>query len=314
MNDYNKVHNLVNWIESRLDTPISVSMVACEAGCSTWSLQRLFKRITGKSLYNYIHCRRLSVAAVELRLTDLPVMDIALSHNFSSSQSFTRSFYQYFKLTPREYRNNDEWDCGLLFPPFVHPLPSITKPTIVNISRYYFEGKRHTCKCEFQKLSFFDMEIRSRFWLRHFGQVVTSSKCIFSLSYISPGCDKSSEFEVVYCTSKKDSFHSDKGSDGRILVNGGEYLKFDYFGDVKDFHLFITNINKYYLPKLKVVRRKCFDVEIYHLSNVRKASFLASVTSCSYLIPCSNTHQLNLLNGGGVKNLNLRACQRNQFI
>lgn len=63
------IRDLLSWLESHLDQPLSLDNVAAKAGYSKWHLQRMFKDITGNAIGAYIRARRLSKAAVALRLT-----------------------------------------------------------------------------------------------------------------------------------------------------------------------------------------------------------------------------------------------------
>lgn len=86
------IRDLLSWLESHLDQPLSLDNVAAKAGYSKWHLQRMFKDITGNAIGAYIRARRLSKAAVALRLTSRPILDIALQYRFDSQQTFTRAF------------------------------------------------------------------------------------------------------------------------------------------------------------------------------------------------------------------------------
>lgn len=86
------IRDLLSWLESHLDQPLSLDNVAAKAGYSKWHLQRMFKDITGHAIGAYIRARRLSKAAVALRLTSRPILDIALQYRFDSQQTFTRAF------------------------------------------------------------------------------------------------------------------------------------------------------------------------------------------------------------------------------
>ena len=69
----------------------------------------MFKDVTGEAIGAYIRARRLSRAAIALRLTARPILDIALQYRFDSQQTFTRAFKKQFNKTPALYRRLDEW-------------------------------------------------------------------------------------------------------------------------------------------------------------------------------------------------------------
>lgn len=69
MDQTNIIRDLLRWIDDNLDKPLSLDNVAAKAGYSKWHLQRMFKEVTDQAIGAYIRARRLSRAAVALRLT-----------------------------------------------------------------------------------------------------------------------------------------------------------------------------------------------------------------------------------------------------
>ncbi|MEF5442968.1 AraC family transcriptional regulator [Escherichia coli] len=63
------IKDVLLWIEHNLDQSLLLDDVANKAGYTKWYFQRLFKKVTGVTLASYIRARRLTKAAVELRLT-----------------------------------------------------------------------------------------------------------------------------------------------------------------------------------------------------------------------------------------------------
>ena len=111
------IRELLVWLEGHLDQPLSLDNVAAKAGYSKWHMQRMFKDVTGHAIGAYIRARRLSKAAVALRLTARPILDIALQYRFDSQQTFTRAFKKQFNLTPALYRRSPDWSASGIRPP-----------------------------------------------------------------------------------------------------------------------------------------------------------------------------------------------------
>lgn len=72
------IKDVLLWIEHNLDQSLLLDDVANKAGYTKWYFQRLFKKVTGVTLASYIRARRLTKAAVELRLTKKTILEIAL--------------------------------------------------------------------------------------------------------------------------------------------------------------------------------------------------------------------------------------------
>ena len=83
---------------------ISVSDVMAEAALSRRLLERRFKDVTGKTLYEYITDQKLKYFAEQLADTDEQVMGIALSMGENDTKSISRRFKQLYGCTPVEWR------------------------------------------------------------------------------------------------------------------------------------------------------------------------------------------------------------------
>ena len=83
---------------------ISVSDVMAEAALSRRLLERRFKAVTGKTLYEYITDQKLKYFAEQLADTDEQVINIALSMGENDTKSISRRFKQLYGCTPVEWR------------------------------------------------------------------------------------------------------------------------------------------------------------------------------------------------------------------
>lgn len=93
-----------------------ISQLVRYSGYSHRHLQRLFRNKTGMSVGDYIRRRRLTRAAILVRLTGYPLRNIAISVGFDSQPSFNREFRKKFGCSPGIYRNSAGWDLSLLTP------------------------------------------------------------------------------------------------------------------------------------------------------------------------------------------------------
>jgi AraC family transcriptional regulator len=91
-------------VESGMQSPIQVSDLAAAAGYSLFHFTRLFNRIVHHSPFDYLIRRRLSQAAHDLKSADTRILDIALTYQFNSHESFTRAFKRMFGIPPSQCR------------------------------------------------------------------------------------------------------------------------------------------------------------------------------------------------------------------
>lgn len=97
---------------------------------------------------SYIRARRLSKAAVALRLTNRPILDIALEYHFDSQQTFTRAFKKQFSQSPGRYRRSSDWTAyGLLLP--IHPGDlTLPKSIFMTFPETVLTGQTQSYTCE----------------------------------------------------------------------------------------------------------------------------------------------------------------------
>ena len=107
-NEYQRrLHAVIEHIDRHLDENLDLATLAGVAHFSAFHFHRLFHALTGEALGDYIRRRRLEMAAMRLRSQpDLPVLDVALSVGFGSTEAFARAFRTRFACTPTAWRNS----------------------------------------------------------------------------------------------------------------------------------------------------------------------------------------------------------------
>jgi AraC family transcriptional regulator len=104
MEPLNQLNQALRYIESNLAGDIDFQKVSQLACCSEYHFRRMFSFLSGMTLSEYIRHRRLSQAALELRDSDIKVIDLAVKYGYDSPDSFTRAFQGLHGLTPTEAR------------------------------------------------------------------------------------------------------------------------------------------------------------------------------------------------------------------
>ena len=94
------MNNALNYIEENLDSTIDLNEVANRAICSEYHFKRLFTLLSGITISEYIRRRRLTLAALELKDSQLKVIDIAMKYGYQSPDAFSRAFQNYHGVTP----------------------------------------------------------------------------------------------------------------------------------------------------------------------------------------------------------------------
>ncbi len=100
------MQRLIDWIDAHAVENPGLAEMSKQIGYSPYYCSEQFHRIAGITIKEYMARRRLSMAAMAIRDTDLPLIEIALDYGFSSQSALTRAFVNAFGCTPAAYRRN----------------------------------------------------------------------------------------------------------------------------------------------------------------------------------------------------------------
>ncbi len=107
--DYiDSIQKTIDYIEANLKEELDINKAIRESGYSLTHFYRIIQSFSGISLKDYIRNRRLSEAAVALRMSHTRIIDIAMEYDFQSQEVFTRAFLRLFGITPGQYRKSRE--------------------------------------------------------------------------------------------------------------------------------------------------------------------------------------------------------------
>jgi AraC family transcriptional regulator len=98
------VEEIQQTIALRHAEQLSLSMITASSGFSPSHASRVFRRVTGLSIYAYLLALRLRVAMHELKASEGELTRLALASGFSSHSHFTQAFRKAFGVTPSELK------------------------------------------------------------------------------------------------------------------------------------------------------------------------------------------------------------------
>lgn len=105
MNILKQLDEAVKYIEANLCGELNMDELARIAYVSADSFSRFFSYMSGITLNEYIRRRRLTLAAYEIRNSDIKVIDIATKYGYNSVDAFTKAFSKQHGITPTQARN-----------------------------------------------------------------------------------------------------------------------------------------------------------------------------------------------------------------
>ena len=88
-----RMHRVLEHVDRHLDQPLELDDLARVANFSAFHFHRLFAAWMGETLGEYLRRRRLEVAALRLVAQPrVPILQVALSVGFGSTEAFARAF------------------------------------------------------------------------------------------------------------------------------------------------------------------------------------------------------------------------------
>jgi cellulose synthase/poly-beta-1,6-N-acetylglucosamine synthase-like glycosyltransferase len=106
--------HIISWVEENIYSLANIDDLTKVLGYSRRTIETWFKQQYGQSLGDYILKRRICRAAVLIRMTSLPITEIAYLFHYQSSQGFARAFKKFTGLSPTDYRRSDVWEFDKL--------------------------------------------------------------------------------------------------------------------------------------------------------------------------------------------------------
>jgi AraC-like DNA-binding protein len=100
-----EVGKAANFIRANLGQRFLLGDVARHVGVSARHLQRLFHKLVGMTIQQFVIHSRVHAAAYELTHSRRSMAEIALMFGFTDQAAFTNTFRRTVGVTPREYRS-----------------------------------------------------------------------------------------------------------------------------------------------------------------------------------------------------------------
>lgn len=280
------VHSLVKWIESHLETPLSVGDVALKSGYTRWHMQRMFKAVTGQSVATYVRERQLTKAAIALRITTISILDISLLYQFDSQQSFTRAFKKQFGCTPGRYRRAQEWDALGIKEPIMLDDTGLPEESFVEIEEISLKACSRKYRSTLNSFHDSRREVRTKVWRVLCDNALFLPSIVYGFNKVLPGEQLLDEQILFYGVGiKTDQNIASLSEYEDIVLEKGMYVQFSYQGERDKFQDFILKVYRSCLPKLGLIRRKGMDIERFHLNAGSATGVLPTNIHCDYLIP-----------------------------
>lgn len=102
------VEQICAYLAANYQQKLTLSQVAAQFYLSPYYLSRLFRRVTGQSIVDYINGQRIEAAQRLLEDTELSISAVAEQTGFSTAAHFRRVFRELMGVGPLQYRKGHQ--------------------------------------------------------------------------------------------------------------------------------------------------------------------------------------------------------------
>ena len=108
----NEIARAIEYLSSRLEEPVTIEVMAAQAGMSRAVFHRRFKQATAMSPIQFVKSMRLNDAAMRIA-GGMNVNEAAMEVGYASSSQFSREFKRAYGQSPRQWSNSQQLLAGL---------------------------------------------------------------------------------------------------------------------------------------------------------------------------------------------------------
>lgn len=271
------IRRILNWVERNIHTGSNVSHLVQDVGCSRKKLEVTFVKQCGFSPGEYLNRRRMSRAAMLLRLTFLSITEIAVSLHFQNAQNFARSFKKFTGLTPTKYRKMEGWLTSTMQKPLLLEGVQYASVGISELPELKLHGQSSVCSHDFSSLTDKnDVTEIIRFAVsRHAAKNGNKEMCVACrlLPSVSPEEGRRMRMYVEITLQ-----HTSNGQQ-EVIFPAGKYIQFNFSGSWEEYVIF-TRLIYFQISEENISRRDGPDLSYF--------SFPDSATddvTCRHFIP-----------------------------
>ena len=284
----------VDFVIDNLFEKITVEMIADHCCFSRYYYSRLFKSVTGESIYSFIKRLRLETAAFKLiKFPNLSITSVAAELGYSSS-NFTVMFRGYYGLSPSQFRSSPRLPSEPGSHSVLKRIQNLQKNKPVKLLKQMdrqisfekmpdiklmykrFKGNYQNLShiwqafCEEMEHSFPDSPIEFYGISYDDPLIVGEDKCLYDL------CARVTDSAKV----KGDNYRK---------IPGGLYLCYRFEGHVRELNRIFNDLFAVWMPHRGYVMGQGFCFERYH-----KASVPGGFIVMDLCIPVLSTHRAQI--------------------
>ncbi|WP_160679785.1 GyrI-like domain-containing protein [Clostridium sp. C8-1-8] len=232
-----RIHKVQDYIGHHLRQGMSIEELSNVAGFSKYHFSRIFQGMLHESLAHYVSRIRMKNALFMLaHRTDKNMTDIAYELGYTDSAIFSRSFKNYYGISPREYRKEYSKKCkdSFLLSEYNKdvvkkewagdPFPVTGRITITKLDEKQVAYVRHIGTYETLAKEYANLMQRLFTYAKTQNLLVDGQNWPLAIYHDNPEFGEESQFRTSLCLTVPENINIEEdGILGRMKLEGGLY-------------------------------------------------------------------------------------------
>lgn len=260
-----RINKAIDYILDHLEENITVEDIAQHCYFSKYYFNRIFKAVTGESIYAFVKRLRIEKAAYLLQFSS-SITDIAYKYGFSSTH-FSTTFKKHFSMTPNQYKTKmkalSKMDSNINLSIFDFYIINqdkwekvSDKITVAYLDKMYLMYERHIG--DYRELTPYWQAFRSRT-----SELAKNGGKYIGISYDSPMITNIDRCIYNMCIVLDKSTHL-LDDQNYMHLDGGKYIKYSFNDSINEIHRAYQELFTIWLPNTSYELDNRKTIEIYH--------------------------------------------------
>ncbi|RKJ88957.1 AraC family transcriptional regulator [Aeromonas veronii] len=267
IDDYTQ--DILNWIDTHLNEQPCLDRLADRLGYSIRMIQQHFKKKYGMTIGVYIQHRRIYRACVLLRMTNLPVGEIACMLHYDNHHNFCRAFKKKLHCTPTAFRDLPQELLPSIPLPQIHYKEGFTY-RLITLTNKTLYGSQFTYEEKFLGTSALGESTRLQrlqSWFRDGNTTTTIASEIIRDNSSYNARNEIIIVDALIGRTIDTHLVTDLPANTSDYILDGEYLCCPFYGTLSEYTKHNRYIYNHLLPRLHLRRREGRDIEFFHFTH-----------------------------------------------
>lgn len=253
------VNDSIDYIMQHLDEDLSLDCVAAQFYVSKYHFSRIFKEVTGETIYAFMKRCKVDQSAIDMKLNPMKaITDIGLDYGYSSS-NFSSIFKKHHKMAPSLFRQSI-------------PTQSMPVPFTPEIVVHFKTAQEYGANLEIQELNnlfvlyerfignYMDIEKNWYQFLEKYKAFINEKTILVERFFHDPAITSTSQCVCDICI----TVAQDCSLNNVMWIRGGKWVVYHFDGEIKDIFETLQGVFSVWLPVSGYKMAQRYGLNIYH--------------------------------------------------